>query len=59
MTVTEEVCSSPEISQHEMIFIFHYSVVIGLVTVLVVIGTGYDLVLQRRIKHRDTELPGK
>jgi hypothetical protein len=42
-----------------MILIFHYSVVIGLVTVLVVIGTGYDLVLQRRIKHRDTELPGK
>ncbi|KDR17635.1 nose resistant to fluoxetine protein 6-like [Zootermopsis nevadensis] len=33
-------------------------VVIGLVTVLVVIGTGYDLILQHRAKLRHTELSG-
>ncbi|XP_023708555.1 nose resistant to fluoxetine protein 6 [Cryptotermes secundus] len=34
------------------------AVVIGLVTLLVVIGTGYDLMLQRRVKQRDTKSTG-
>jgi Tfp pilus assembly protein PilO len=38
---------------------FLHRVVICLVTVLVVIGTGYDLMLQRRIKQRDKKSTGK
>jgi len=39
--------------------IFFHSVVIGLVTLLVLIATGYDLILRRRIKQRDSKSPGK
>jgi hypothetical protein len=42
-----------------MILMFLHRVVIGLVTVLVVIGTGYDLMQQRRIKQRDKKSTGK
>jgi hypothetical protein len=42
-----------------MILMFLHRAVIGLVTVLVVIGTVYDLMLQRRIQQRDKKSTGK
>jgi hypothetical protein len=42
-----------------MMVILLHRVVIGLVTLLVIIGTGYDLMLQQRTKQQDTKSPGK
>jgi hypothetical protein len=42
-----------------MMVILLHSVVIGLVTLLVIIGTGYDLMLQHRRRQQDAKSPGK
>jgi hypothetical protein len=41
-----------------MVILFH-RVVIGLVTILVIIGTGYDLMLQHRRRQQEAQSPGK
>jgi hypothetical protein len=42
-----------------MMVIILYRVEIGLATLLVIIGTGYDLMLQHRIRQQDANSPEK